>query len=63
MKPRCYYCKTSPPKPAKYPEDNPRWCSQKCAALWAVAMIEGDGLTWNPVIGDWCDGYTTNYDD
>ncbi len=43
-KPRCYFgCD----KPARYPAEEPRWCSQRCAAEWAVAMIEGDDQAWN----------------
>lgn len=59
-RPRCYFgCR----KPAKYPPENPRWCSQRCAAEWAVEITAGDGMIWNPVHSTWLAEGMHGYED
>lgn len=36
-KPKCAGCYE---KPAKLPADNPHFCTQNCAYLWAYNMVE-----------------------
>ena len=43
---RCVNCNDKPPKwhPDYYHQDNPQFCTQRCAAVWGHLMAQGDDL-------------------